>query len=382
LPDILLSLIEFNGLFASRASEIEDIVSSFRREGQLSPIRVREHPTKAGKYEVVYGNRRLAAAKKLGWKTIAADVVRATDVETLVMAFSENVDRRDFSDYEKAELLQRLHDATGKNYTEVAAYIGRSTAFVSQHIAMLHLFPDGVASGKERSEVLHTLSENHARILGRIADDQQRWNTAKLVVSGNLGVRELQKICRDVSKKKEKEDDDGHLFRADNAEATMEEEEGEAASYESSSQKLREIVTNIIKALNSKDIRPFVGTVSTRHFSMFPRSSSPVVDRKNVNEHLFQVLRRMSKFKLSAPSYVDFHLYGDVAYVALELREEIGMQERKTIRAVSRATIIFEKEEKNSWKMVHSHWSMACPLEIDSRCVSPVSMINGKTFSA
>ena len=43
----------------------------------------------------------------MGWRTIKAEVVEASDTEALLASFSENSDRKDFSDYEKALLLDK-----------------------------------------------------------------------------------------------------------------------------------------------------------------------------------------------------------------------------------------------------------------------------------
>lgn len=370
MVDISLSLIEYNQASGSRCAQVVDIIDSFSRQGQLSPICVRDHPTKLGKYQIVFGNRRLTAAKRLGWKTIAADIVKASDVEALIMSFSENVDRKDFSDYEKAFMLQKLHDVTGKSYTDIATYIGRSPAFVSQHVAMLYLFPTSAASDKERTTVLHALSENHARILARIVDDQERWNTAKLVVSANLGVRELQKICRSAT------DEAGVSDKNDN-------QIGESALGNTDrlnkSRQVQEIVTSIMKALSSKDILPFVEAVSAHHFSMFPSyvPSSSVIGGDDVKDYLFEALRQMSSINYGRPKYLEVHLYGNLAYVAMTLPREIVAGERLT-KTTTRATIILERE-KNSWKMVHVHWSTGFASKIDE--VFPIN-IHGKAWSA
>ena len=174
--------------------QVEDVSLSFARHGQFSPICVRRHPTKSQRYQLIFGNRRLEAARKLGWKTIEANVIEANDDTMLFIAFSENSDQSDFTDYEKALLLENIHRQTGKSYQEIATMIGRSNAFVSQHVAMLNLFPLGVASEEERIKVLAALTENHARILSNIEDPRDRWNAAKLVVRSKMGVRELIKL--------------------------------------------------------------------------------------------------------------------------------------------------------------------------------------------
>ncbi|MDA4131166.1 MAG: ParB/RepB/Spo0J family partition protein, partial [Thaumarchaeota archaeon] len=119
--------------------DIEDVFTTLQKHGQLSPIRIRNHPQKPGMYQVIFGNRRLAAAKKLGWETIRAEVVESSDSDLLLAAFCENVNRKDFSDLEKALLIEKIRNESGNTYTEIAAILGKSAAYVSQHVAMLHL---------------------------------------------------------------------------------------------------------------------------------------------------------------------------------------------------------------------------------------------------
>ncbi len=70
-------------------------------------------------------------------------MVEANDWEKVSMALSENLDRKNFSDYEIALLVDRLHALSGQTYGEIAALINRSNAFVSQHISMLDSSPTG-----------------------------------------------------------------------------------------------------------------------------------------------------------------------------------------------------------------------------------------------
>ncbi|GEM_PF-5744428 len=355
--EIPISLIEYNDFFEGRRSNIEDITSAFLRQGQLSPICVRKHPSKRGKFQVIFGNRRLAAAQKLGWKTIAAKVVDAKDSNAILMAFSENVDRRDFTDYEKAIVLKQLHDLTGYTYNQIASYVGKSPAFVSQHVAMLQLFPPSVASERQRDTVLNSLTENHCRILARIAEPEERWNTAKLVVSAGLGVRELQKICARIRKS-----DDSDIFQAEPSSERrktdgIKERERDVAA-------LRRMVTDIISGLNARDIRPFVESIDPRHFVMFPGfSMSTVIDANTLSDYLSEVLRHATKYKLISPRHVDVRFAGMLAYVAVILREEVTASFTKA-ETIARVTFIFEKREENNWKMVHVHWSLASPLDL------------------
>src|SRR5579872_910302 len=67
--------------FAGRLSEpdVTDLCLSVTTNGQLSPIKVRRSPRKPGRYEAVYGHRRLLAAKHLKKEGILAEVSDVTD---------------------------------------------------------------------------------------------------------------------------------------------------------------------------------------------------------------------------------------------------------------------------------------------------------------
>lgn len=352
--EISVSLIECNDFCERRRSNVEDLINSFQRQGQLSPICVRRHPTKRGRYQIVYGNRRLAAAQKLGWKKISANVVDAKDSSAILMAFSENVDRTDFTDYEKATVLKRLHDITGNNYNQIASYIGKSPAYVSQHIAMLNLFPDNIGTSREQDTILNELTENHCRILARIPDAKERWSTAKLVVHSHLGIRELQRFCSATGKREVSQ----------SIAATRKNGRDEVDDRERDTVELRNIVTEIITGLNSRDIRPYVKAIDTKHFFMFPGfSMSTVIGPDTLSDYLSEILRHATKFKLLSPRYVDVRFTASLAYVAVVLREEVTAS-FTTTETVARVTFIFEKLEDRVWKMIHVHWSLASPLDV------------------
>ncbi|MGK6315629.1 plasmid partitioning protein RepB [Neorhizobium sp. DT-125] len=79
-------------------------------EGQRVPIQVRSHPTKAGRYEVVYGHRRLRAARELGRK-VKALVIEMSDHDLAVSQGIENASRQDLSWIERALFASRMEQA-------------------------------------------------------------------------------------------------------------------------------------------------------------------------------------------------------------------------------------------------------------------------------
>src|SRR5579863_231289 len=246
MKDIPLSQIECLHMRIDPELDLPSISESLSKIGQLSPVRLRPHPERPGMFQVIFGNRRVMAAKKLGWKTISADVSDLSDIDAVLIAYSENAERKDFSDYEKATLLEKLHQLTGKSYLEIARMIGKSPAYVSQHVAMLHLFPKSIDSDEERKRVLYRLGEKQARALTKVYDTRERWNLAKLAVEQDIAPNELEKICNRTRLRRQR--DAGTL---------------------NPSASIQRIIQSMLDGFNSKDVRSFSEAICSTQFSLF-----------------------------------------------------------------------------------------------------------------
>src|SRR6266536_821044 len=109
---------------------IEDLALSLDSFGLLHPVHVY---ASHGRYRLVAGERRLEAARKLGWDSIDA-MVREPDENDLMLELVENTQRKWLSDSEEADALIRLVRGMGCEMKEVAAQAGRSEAYVSKRV--------------------------------------------------------------------------------------------------------------------------------------------------------------------------------------------------------------------------------------------------------
>lgn len=83
--------------------DLEPLKDSLRRYGLLNPI------TLNSKKELVAGERRLQAAKAIGWSAIQANIVdKAEEALLLEMELEENNQRKPFSNEELLEGYRRL----------------------------------------------------------------------------------------------------------------------------------------------------------------------------------------------------------------------------------------------------------------------------------
>ncbi len=133
VQDIDTALID-NAGFEDRLGldpvEQERLKESLKTYGQQVPVLLRPHPTSKGRFEIVYGRRRLAALRDLGLPVKA--MVRQLDDHALVMAQGqENNTRTDLSFIEKASFASQLQDA-GYDRPTIAAALAIDLPMVSR----------------------------------------------------------------------------------------------------------------------------------------------------------------------------------------------------------------------------------------------------------
>jgi len=87
--------------------KLKELSWSLLEEGQVEPIGVYETPEG---YTVVWGHRRVEAARRVGWIEIDALLVAQDEIDNLVQAGIENLSGEDMTADDKAEWAQRLVD--------------------------------------------------------------------------------------------------------------------------------------------------------------------------------------------------------------------------------------------------------------------------------
>lgn len=124
------------------------LAGSMEQMGQLTPIEVR--PMASGRLALVAGAHRLAAAKQLGWDTIAAAVREATDLESELRQIDENLVRRELSALDRATFLarrQQIHLTLHPDTTR-----GKTGAMARWHATAVLSFASDVAEKVKVSE--------------------------------------------------------------------------------------------------------------------------------------------------------------------------------------------------------------------------------------
>ena len=107
----------------------EGLKDSIRDGGQQVPILIRRSKTTEGRYEAIYGRRRLQACRELGIK-VRANVQDVDDATALLAKGLENAARRNLSFYEKARFAQAIQTA-GHDTTTVRQVLNLSASGLS-----------------------------------------------------------------------------------------------------------------------------------------------------------------------------------------------------------------------------------------------------------
>ena len=82
---------------------LDDLKESLKTYGLLNPITLNHN------YELIAGERRLSAAKQLGWTNINANIVdNLSEIEELEMEIEENNQRKEFTEEELLEGYKKL----------------------------------------------------------------------------------------------------------------------------------------------------------------------------------------------------------------------------------------------------------------------------------
>ncbi|MEI6818516.1 MAG: ParB/RepB/Spo0J family partition protein [Verrucomicrobiota bacterium] len=171
-------------------SPLDDLMESIRQHGIIQPLIVR--PVN-GKLELIAGERRWRASKKLGLATVPVIERAASDRDVLEMALIENLQREDLNPIEEAAGYVRLAEEFALKQEEIATRVGKSRASVANAMRLLGLHQDiQILVAQTR------LSVGHAKAILSIKDHDTQILAADQVIRRQLTVRATEKLAQSL----------------------------------------------------------------------------------------------------------------------------------------------------------------------------------------
>ena len=165
-----------------------ELAESLAEHGLIQPIVVRSCP---GGYQLVAGERRVRAARYLGWDTIPAVIRELDDATSAQVALIENLQREDLDYWEEAQAYQRLLQEFGLTQEELARKIGKSQSAIANKLRLLRLSPQ-VRAGISRE----IMTERHCRALLSLDSEVQQLEVIEAIKEKQLSVRDTEDLVK------------------------------------------------------------------------------------------------------------------------------------------------------------------------------------------
>ena len=164
---------------------LDELAASMEHVGLLQPITVRACAQR--QYELVAGERRLRAAKQLGWRYIEARVIDVPQADAALLTIIENLQRENLNFFEEAESYKLLMHEYNMTQDQIAYRIGKRQSTVSNKLRLLRI-PVPL-----REYILaHGLTERHVRAALRLQHERLISDALHRAADENWTVKQIE----------------------------------------------------------------------------------------------------------------------------------------------------------------------------------------------
>lgn len=166
---------------------IDELAQSIKVYGIIQPLTVRK--LGGDRYELVAGERRLRAAKKLGLSEVPTILIDITDKDSAAIALLENLQREDLNYIEEAEAYYNLIKDHSYTQEQLAEIIGKKQSTIANKIRLLKLDTEIRLTLLENK-----LTERHARALLKLPTLELQKKILGVIITKNLNVKKAEEL--------------------------------------------------------------------------------------------------------------------------------------------------------------------------------------------
>ena len=185
ISSILIAKIKTNPLQPRkdfRKDLLEDLASSIKENGVISPITVRED---GSNYILIAGERRLRASQSIKLLEIPAYVIEIkSESDMMQLALIENIQRENLNPMEESEAYALLQNKFNFSQNDIAKSVGKSRSTITNSLRLLQLPSEVRLSLKEGK-----ISAGHARAILALDSKKAMLKLWKLILKDGLSVR-------------------------------------------------------------------------------------------------------------------------------------------------------------------------------------------------
>lgn len=174
--------------------KLEELCQTIRLHGVIQPVVVRR---KGKHYELIAGERRLRAVKKLNFSTIPAIIREMSDSQAAAAALIENLQREELTSLEEARALKKLLEVHHLTQEGLAQRLGKSQSTIANKLRLLQL-PNSI----QDALLDRSITERHARALLALRDEEKQQKCLSEIMNKELNVKQTENLVRKLIEKK------------------------------------------------------------------------------------------------------------------------------------------------------------------------------------
>lgn len=174
---------------------LDELGAAIRTLGFTSRLRIRPDPLEPDYFQLVYGERRLRAARLAGLAYIPCELADHSDDELLEIGLAENIQRQDLNPLEEARAFATFIRERGYSVRRLAERIGKEKGYVENRLNLLRMPDDVQAMVAQRPDTLVA-----AREIAKLDTPEQRAPLIAQVIDGGLATTAVRMIVRDVTR--------------------------------------------------------------------------------------------------------------------------------------------------------------------------------------
>jgi ParB/RepB/Spo0J family partition protein len=179
----------------TEVGDLDELAASIHALGIIEPLIVAVHPDKVGAYEVIAGNRRLAAAVVAELDTVPCIIRDFDDAARTEVMLVENLQRAGLNPIEEATGYGRLVEC-GLSQAEIAERVGCNQSHVSKRLLLLTL-----PAAAHDKIIAGDLIVNDALLLAKLNKLDEASATEWLTTPGWPGISERIRRIEDDTRK-------------------------------------------------------------------------------------------------------------------------------------------------------------------------------------
>ena len=194
IPNIYQPRIKFD------EKSINELANSIKTHGVIQPLIVRKLGVG---YEIIDGERRYKAAKKIGLLTIPSIVLNIDDKTSAELILTENMQKQLLTPIEEANAYQQIMLLNKIDENQLANKLGKDKSIIESKLKLLTL------SSKIQEALLNNkIAEGHAKALTKITDKEKQLELYEKVLKERIPVKVLEELIQKEVKEEKKNEND------------------------------------------------------------------------------------------------------------------------------------------------------------------------------